>query len=160
MRSLAPPLAGRERVAVGSDHVGLDLKVALLEACRAAGYDVIDYGTHSYDRMDYPDTAYAVVEALASGKGDIGILVCGTGAGMQIAANRDHSIRAVAVTDVYTACCARAHNDANVICLGSRVVTHTVALELLATFLATDFDGGRHNARVDKLSRPMPDTSS
>lgn len=151
--TLPTPAPGRRRIAFGSDHVGLDLKTVVLVECRSAGFEVLDLGTHDRDRIDYPDTAYHVTQQMLAGHADLGILVCGTGTGMQIAANRHPAIRAAAVHDTYTARHARAHNDANVICLGARTLTVTMALEVLAQFLATEFDGGRHQQRIEKLSR-------
>ncbi len=142
------------RVAIGSDHVGLALKAALAVACRKAGYEVLDVGVHETGRVDYNDVAVDVVRVLASDKADAGILVCGTGAGMQITANRYPQIRAVAVNDLYTAYFARSHNDANVACLGARLVAPELAIAIVARFLGTPFEGGRHQRRVDKLSEP------
>jgi len=142
------------RVAVGSDHVGLALKTALTAACGDAGYEVLDVGVHETGRVDYNDVAVDVVRLLTIDGADVGILVCGTGAGMQIAANRYPQIRAVAVNDLYTAFFARSHNDANVACLGARLVARDLAVAIVARFLATPFEGGRHQRRVDKLSAP------
>lgn len=144
------------RVAFGSDHVGLPLKVALVGACRSVGYETIDVGVHEAERVDYNDSAVDVARVVAGGDADVGVLVCGTGAGMQIAANRYAQIRAVAVNDLYTAYYARAHNDANVACMGSRLVAPELGMAILGRFLATPFEGARHQRRVDKLSSPAP----
>jgi ribose 5-phosphate isomerase B len=148
------PTGATWRVAIGGDHVGLPLKTALASACRKAGYELLDVGVHETGRVDYNDVAVDVVRLLTTDKADIGILVCGTGAGMQIAANRYPQIRAVAVNDLYTAYFARSHNDANIACLGSRLVAPDLAIAIMARFLATPFEGGRHQRRVDKLSEP------
>jgi len=152
--AIPTPTGAIRRVAVGSDHVGLALKTALAAACRKAGYEVVDVGVHETGRVDYNDVAVDVVHLLTNDKADAGILVCGTGAGMQIAANRYRQIRAVAVNDLYTAYFARSHNDANVACLGARLVALELAVAIVARFLATPFEGGRHQRRVDKLSHP------
>ncbi len=151
---IAPPTGVIRRVAAGSDHVGLALKTVLAAACGKAGYEIIDVGVHETGRVDYNDVALDVVCLLTDRTADVCILVCGTGAGMQIAANRYPQVRAVAVNDLYTAYFARSHNDANVACLGARLVAPELAVVLVARFLATPFEGGRHQRRVDKLSRP------
>lgn len=148
------PAGALRQIAFGSDHVGLALKAVLSDVCREAGYGVLDVGVHAADRVDYNDVALGVVRAVACGQAGLGVLVCGTGAGMQIAANRYPPIRAVAVNDLYTASFARSHNDANVACMGARLLAPGLAVAILARFLATPFDGGRHQRRVDKLSHP------
>jgi len=148
------PAGAVRRVAFGGDHVGLALKTALVGACRTAGYQIVDVGVHEAGRVDYNDVAIDVVRALAGGHADAGVLVCGTGVGMQIAANRYPQIRAVTVNDLYTTFFARSHNDANVACLGARLVAPELAVAIVARFLATPFEGGRHQRRVDKLTHP------
>lgn len=140
------------RVVVGSDHVGLELKHALAAALEAEGIEVVDVGTYTADRVDYPRIAQLVASRITPGT--FGLLVCGTGAGMQISANRNRFVRAVVIHDVLTAKMARAHNDANVACFGSRVTAPELAIELLAVFLQTPFAGGRHADRVAMLSAP------
>ena len=152
--AIPTPTGAIRRVAVGSDHVGLALKAALAAACGKAGYEIVDVGVHETGRVDYNDVALDVVRMLTERKSDAGILVCGTGAGMQIAANRYRQIRAVAINDLYTAYFARSHNDANLACLGARLVAPELAVAIVARFLTTPFEGGRHQRRVDKLSHP------
>jgi ribose 5-phosphate isomerase B len=140
-----------DRVALGSDHAGLGLKRALKQALEARGLEPLDLGTHDDGSVDYPDFAAAVAAALADGKAARGILICGTGIGISIAANRHPHVRAALCHDVTTARLGRAHNDANVLVLGSRIVGPAVALECLDAFLDTPFEGGRHAKRVAKL---------
>lgn len=147
----APP-AGHGRLAVGADHAGWRLKDSLAAAARAAGWTVTDLGTTSDDSVDYPDFGHAVGRAVAGGEADVGVLVCGTGIGVAMAANRVPGVRAAVVHDDFTAHYSRAHNDANVLCLGARVVGEGVAQAALATFLGTHFAGGRHARRVGKLA--------
>ena len=136
----------------GSDHAGYDLKVALVTGLRSLGDDVIDLGTDSATRsVDYPDFGYHVARAVAREPHSRGLLVCGTGIGVSIAANRVAGIRAARVTDAYSARMARWHNDANVLCLGQRVTGVGLAEDFLRAFRETEFEGGRHQARVDKL---------
>ncbi len=128
------------------------MKVALLEHCTALGYDVVDLGTHGTQSVDYPDVAAGLAAALASGLATVGVLLCGSGIGVSIAANRFPAVRAALVHDAYGARMARQHNDANVICLGGRTTGLDIAREAVDIFLTTPFDGGRHQRRVDKLT--------
>jgi ribose 5-phosphate isomerase B len=144
------------RIALGADHAGFELKQRLAELLASEGHSVADLGTHSLESTDYPDWAGRVAEAVAAGAVDRGVLVCGSGVGMAIAANRRRGVRAVPASDLYTARLARAHNDANVLALGARIVAPALAEEILAVFLATPFDGGRHERRVAKLDRSEP----
>lgn len=144
--------AKKGTVALGSDHAGFALKEEIEKALIAEGYDVHDLGTHTEESMDYPDIAREVGEAVAGGKYGRGILVCGTGVGVCMAANKVPGIRAGSVSDTYSAQMARQHNDANVICIGARVVGLGLALEIVKTFLNTGFEGGRHARRVDKIN--------
>ncbi len=139
------------RFVVGSDHAGYDLKLVLVEHLRSRGHDVHDVGTHSLESCDYPDFAAAVGRALQAGDADQGLLVCGTGVGMSIAANKLAGVRAAVVSDTFSAHATRQHNDANVLCLGQRVVGQGLALDILDAWLAADFEGGRHQRRVDKI---------
>ena len=134
-----------------SDHAGFDLKTELNKALTERGCDVRDLGPDDRTAVDYPDMANGLVRALDSGGSEIGILICGTGIGIGIAANRHAHIRAATCHDVTTARLARAHNNANVLCLGARVVGLQVALDCVDAFLETPFEGGRHQRRVDKL---------
>ncbi len=148
----APPAADRARLVMGADHAGWRLKNVLLAAAQAAGWVVQDVGTSSDDSVDYPDFGLVVGRAVACGEADFGVLVCGTGIGIAMAANRVSGVRAAVVHDDFTAHYSRAHNDANVLCLGARVVGEGVAQAALATFLGTEFLGGRHERRVAKLT--------
>jgi ribose 5-phosphate isomerase B len=138
-------------VALAADHAGFELKQALIGALEAAKVPVIDLGTHSPDSVDYPDMADALARCLAEGRAQRGVLVCGTGIGISIAANRHRGIRAALCHDTTSARLCRQHNDANVLALGARLIGVEVAKDCLATFLATPFEGGRHQRRVDKL---------
>jgi len=140
-------------VAVASDHAGFDLKEILKRDLQAAGHEVLDLGTNSTRSVDYPDFGQALAEAVASGKASRGVLVCGTGIGISIAANRNPRIRAALVHDVTSARLSREHNDANVVAFGQRVIGAERAREALKVFLSTNFEGGRHADRVAKLSR-------
>ncbi len=140
--------SGPLRVAVGSDHGGFRLKAAIVTRLRQQGYEVEDMGTDSGASVDYPEFARAVCRAVAAGACDRGILVCGTGIGMSMVANREPAIRAALCHDAYTARMSREHNDANVLCLGERVLGEGVALDLVEIWLATPFAGGRHLRRI------------
>jgi ribose 5-phosphate isomerase B len=139
------------RVVLGADHAGLELKQRLGAALAAAGHEVTDLGTHSSESTDYPDWAHRVAAQVAAGHFERGVLVCGTGVGMAMAANRHPGVRAAACNDLFSARLARAHNDANVLALGSRIVAPPLAEAILAVFLDTAFEGGRHQRRVAKL---------
>lgn len=140
------------RFVAGSDHAGLSLKQLLVAHLRANGVEVEDLGTHEAASTDYPDWAAPVARAVAAGQADFGLLVCGTGQGMAMAANRVPGVRAAVVADTFSARATRAHNDANVLCLGQRIVGTGVAEDILDAFLATPYEGGRHAARVAKLA--------
>lgn len=139
-----------QKLFVGSDHAGLDLKRELLGVAAELGYEVVDLGTHTSDSTDYPDYAHQVSSAVARG-GGLGLLVCGTGLGMSMAANRHRGVRAALCGDMFSASMARKHNDANVICIGARVVGPGLAAEILKAFLSAEFEGGRHQRRVQKI---------
>ena len=139
------------RVALGADHAGWALKDALKRVLDEGGISYQDFGTDSATSVDYPDYAEAVAGAVASGEFERGILVCGSGIGMSIAANKISGIRAAVVSDVEAARLSRQHNDANVMALGARVLSETRAAEIVRTFLDTAFVGGRHAARIDKI---------
>jgi ribose 5-phosphate isomerase B len=145
------------RFFAGSDHAGFALKRHLVEWLRAAGHEVEDLGTHDESSTDYPDWAHRVAERVAAervaGEGSFGLLVCGTGIGVSISANRHAGIRAALCTDSFSARMARAHNDANVLCLGSRVVGVGLAESILGAFVEGTFEGGRHAGRVAKIDR-------
>jgi ribose 5-phosphate isomerase B len=139
------------RIALGADHAGFELKNCIREYLQHRGIAVEDKGTNSSDSCDYPDLARLVSEEVAERRADFGILVCGTGIGMSMAANKVHGIRAAHVTTDFEAQMAREHNDANVLTLGARVVPEPAALHIIDTWLATQFSGGRHQKRVDKI---------
>lgn len=142
----------RPTVAIGSDHAGFDLKQELAEALRAEGYHVEDFGCFSRESVDYPDIAREVAEAVAAGRLQRGILVCGTGIGMSIVANKIRGIRAAACSEPYSAIMSRRHNNANVLTVGGRVVGVGLALEIAKAFLQTEFEfGSRHEKRVEKI---------
>jgi ribose 5-phosphate isomerase B len=140
-------------IAVASDHAGFDLKEILKRDLQEAGHEVIDLGTNSTQSVDYPDYGRAMADTVASGKAGRGVLVCGTGIGISIAANRNPKIRAAVVHDVTSARLSRQHNDANVVAFGQRLIGTEVAREALRVFLNTEFEGGRHAGRVAKLSK-------
>jgi ribose 5-phosphate isomerase B len=138
-------------IALGADHAGWDLKEALKGWLLESGYQVHDFGTHSPDPVDYPDYAGSVAEAVGEGRAQRGILVCGTGIGMAMAANKIPGVRAAVCTDPYTARVSREHNDANVLALGGRLLGRDLAVEILRVWLEAGFSGGRHARRVDKI---------
>jgi ribose 5-phosphate isomerase B len=139
------------RIAIGADHAGFALKERLRERLAAAGHELRDFGTNSEASTDYPDYARAVAAAVAAGEAERGLLVCGSGIGMAMAANRVRGARAAAINDLYSARLSRQHNDANVLALGSRIVAPALAEAILDLFLATEFEGGRHERRVKKM---------
>lgn len=145
--------SGRDvALAIGSDHAGYPLKEALVKALKAEGYDPKDFGVFSTEPVDYPDIAREVAEAVAAGRFEKGILICGTGIGVSIAANKVAGIRAAACSEPYSAKMARAHNDANVLAMGARVVGPGLAVEIAKAFLETNFEvGSRHERRVEKI---------
>jgi ribose 5-phosphate isomerase B len=140
-----------ETIIVGSDHAGFDLKERVKEWLEARGFAVEDAGTRSPEQVDYPDYAHRVAEAVASGKRARGILVCGTGIGVSIAANRHRGVRAAVACSEETARLAREHNDANVLALGGRTLDPTLAERIVDAWLKTPFAGGRHARRVSKI---------
>lgn len=139
------------KIVIGSDHAGLQLKEHLATRLRGQGHDVEDIGTHTNASVDYPDFAVQVARAVAGGSAERGVLVCGTGQGMAMAANRVPGVRAAVVADTFSARATRGHNDANVLCLGQRVIGAGLAEDILDVFLTTAFEGGRHAGRVAKI---------
>jgi len=140
------------RICIGSDHAGYELKTAVKAHLLALGHEVEDLGTYEPQvSVDYPDYGRRVAQQVAAGAGELGIVICGTGIGVSIAANKVRGIRAALCTDSYMARMARLHNDANVLALGGRVVGVGLALDIVDAFLITAFEGGRHSARVEKL---------
>jgi ribose 5-phosphate isomerase B len=156
--SMTPP---ERTVAIACDHAGVTLKATLKQDLAAHGYAVIDLGTDGTQSVDYPDYADALAATIADGRAGKGVLVCGTGIGISIAANRNPAVRAAVVHDVETARLSRAHNDANVLALGARVTPEAQARDCLAVFLTTPYEGGRHETRVAKLGpRNSPNPSA
>ena len=139
------------RIAIGCDHAGLPLKRALLPSLEARATQVRDVGTHDEASCDYPDYAHELARLVAEGEVDLGVLICGSGVGMSIAANRHAGVRAVVCSEPYSAAMARKHNDANVLCMGARVVGPGLAEGILEAFLSASFEGGRHARRVGKI---------
>lgn len=140
------------RVAIGADHAGFPLKEHLKGTLASLGHEVEDFGTTSEASVDYPPICAAVARAVASGRAARGLIVGGSGQGEQIAANKVHGIRAALCNDLYTARMSRAHNDANVLTMGGRIVAAGLADEILKLWLETAFDGGRHQRRVDEIA--------
>jgi ribose 5-phosphate isomerase B len=141
------------RIALGADHAGVALKDSLARLLDERGVTFKDFGTHGPDSVDYPDFAADVARAVASGDYDRGLLVCGSGIGMAIAANKIPGIRAAVVTEPESARLSRSHNDANVLALGARLTPPEVATAIVTAFLDTPFEGGRHQRRIDKLTQ-------
>lgn len=139
------------QIAIGCDHVGFELKTHIIEHLQSKGYGIKDFGTHSTERTDYPLFAKAVADAVTKGECEKGILVCGTGVGISIAANKVKGVRAVVCSEPYSALLSRAHNDTNVLALGSRVVGRDLALMIVDSWLGGEFEGGRHKIRVDMI---------
>lgn len=140
------------RIAMGADHAGFPLKEDLKDFLVAEGHDVVDFGTDSEAPVDYPSFCAAAARAVARGEADRGIVVGGSGQGEQIVANKIHGIRAALCHDLYVARLSRAHNDANVLGLGARVIAAELAREIVRVWLATAFDGGRHERRVEQIA--------
>jgi len=140
------------RIAIGADHSGYELKQQIAEAPIVQGHQVLDLGIHELESVDYPDIAALVARAVAAGEAERGIIICGTGIGVSIAANKVHGVRAALCTDCYMARMAREHNDAQILCLGGRVLGIGSALDIVQVFLSSEFLGGRHARRVDKIS--------
>ena len=139
------------RIAIGADHAGFALKQHLLGVLRKLGHDVDDHGTHTTDSVDYPPICAAVGRAVVAGRADRGIVLGGSGQGEQIAANKVRGVRAALCNDLYTARMSREHNDANVLAMGGRIVAPGLADEIVELWLTTQFEGGRHQRRVDQI---------
>ena len=144
------------KIAIASDHAALALKSALVEHMRGCGHDVDDLGPYDDASVDYPDYGYKLAEAIAAGDAERGVALCGSGIGISIAANRNSAVRAALVSEPLSATLAREHNDANVIAMGARLTGIDMAKACVDAFLTTDFAGGRHAARVDKLTAKEP----
>ena len=139
-------------IALGCDHGGFEHKNAIAEHLNERGFEVVDYGIHENVSVDYPDIATKLCDGILKGEANLGILVCGTGIGMSIAANKHKGIRAAACSEHFSAKYTRLHNNSNVLCLGGRVIGVGTALELTDLFVDTEFEGGRHQKRVDKIT--------
>lgn len=140
------------KIALGSDHGGFRLKEAIKKDLVAKGYEVVDFGSDSTDSCDYPDFAIPVARKVGSGEFDRGILICGTGIGIGITANKIKGVRAALCHDTFSAQATRNHNDANILTMGERVVGEGLALKIVETFLTSEFEAGRHQRRIDKIS--------
>jgi len=139
------------KIAIGSDHAGFKLKETVKEFLKTSGIEVIDFGTHSEESADYPDFAFPVAEAVVKKEFDFGILICSTGIGMSITANKVAGIRAALCNDLFTANYSKEHNDANVLCMGGRIIGEGLAKAIVQTWLERKFQGGRHEKRVKKI---------
>ncbi len=139
------------KIAIGSDHGGYHLKETIKKYLLDNNYEIEDFGTHCTESVDYPDFALPVAEAVADGQFDRGILICGTGQGISIAANKVKGIRAAVVSETFSARMSRLHNNANILALGGRVIGPDLALEIVDVWLKTSFEGGRHERRVNKI---------
>jgi ribose 5-phosphate isomerase B len=146
------------RIALSADHAGVDLKDLLADWLRDQGHEVIDLGTNSHESVDYPRYGAMLAEALADDRAERGITVCGSGIGVAIAANRNPACRCAQVDEPLSAALARRHNDANAIALGARLIGPEMAIACVKAFLDTDFEGGRHQRRVDQLSQILQET--
>ncbi|MFW5780906.1 MAG: ribose 5-phosphate isomerase B [Bacillota bacterium] len=140
------------RIAIGSDHGGYVLKKPVIEAIREMNLEYVDYGTYSEESCDYPDIARKVAKAVVKGEADKGILLCGTGIGICIAANKIKGIRCGNITDAFSAKMAAEHNDANIISMGGRLIDEKLAKEITMAYLSSKFAGGRHKRRIDKIN--------
>lgn len=150
----------RMRIAIASDHAATELKSELAEWLMEIGHEVADLGPHSNDSVDYPDYGYKLAEVVADGTAERGIGLCGSGLGISMSLNRNPAIRCAMVSEPLSAALAREHNDANCIAMGARMIGIEMAKACVATFIETDFAGGRHQRRVDKLSNPPSDTDT
>ena len=139
------------KVAMACDHGGIDLKNVLKSELEAMGHEVVDYGTYTKDAVDCPDYGYKAAKAVASGECEKGVVVCGTGIGISISCNKVNGIRCALCHDVFSAKATRAHNDANMLAMGQRVIGLGLALEILHAFFEEEYEGGRHDTRIAKL---------
>ncbi len=147
-----------DRIAIASDHGGFNIKNILAEYLVKKGHKIDDLGTYSSDSVDYPDFAHAIAERIANGIDKRAILICGTGIGMSITANRYPGVRAALGNDIYSARMSRLHNDSNVLVLGGRIVEPELATEIVSTWLNTEFEGGHHNRRIEKIDHDRLET--
>lgn len=140
------------KLAIGCDHGGIDLKIEIVKHLEERGIEIVDFGIKEYQSVNYPEIALPLAKAVAAGECDRGILVCGTGIGMSMAANKVKGIRAAVCSDHFSAKFTRLHNDANILCLGGRVIGPGVANEMVDLFIDTEYEGGRHAARVQMIA--------
>ena len=141
-----------KKITIGCDHAGYELKLKVITHLQERGYEVLDVGTHSTDSCNYPEIAHEVCKNIQNGVTELGILICGTGIGMSMAANKHKGIRAAACSDTFSARLTRVHNDANILCFGERVVGMGLALDLVDNFIDAEFEGGKHQVRVDMIT--------
>ena len=141
------------KVAVAADHAGFEYKEKAKEYLKSQGYEVVDFGTNSTDRVDYPDFGHKAAEAIANGEAERGVFVCGSGIGIAIVANRHKGVRAVDATSEEMAKLSREHNDANVLAFGERLISWEEAKKIIDVFFATTFAGGRHTGRIEKIDK-------
>jgi ribose 5-phosphate isomerase B len=140
------------KIAIGGDHAGFEYKSKLIEFLKSKGHEVKDFGPYSAASCDYPDFVHPVADGVEKGEFDKGVLICGSGNGIAITANKHQGVRAALAWDTELAVLARSHNDANIVCMPARFIDYAKAEEITASFLATDFEGGRHQNRVDKIA--------
>lgn len=140
-----------KKIVIGCDHAAVQMKNNVINYLKSKGYDVIDVGTYSEESCDYPDYAFAAAKKVASGEVDKGILICGTGIGMSIAANKVKGIRCALCDNLFSAEMTRRHNDSNMLSMGARVISNNLALKIVDMFLETPFEGDRHQRRIDKM---------
>ena len=140
------------KIAVGCDHGGLEHKNAIVEHLKSEGFEVEDFGIYENKSVDYPEIALKVANSIKNGENELGILICGTGIGMSLAANKVNGIRAAACSEHFSAKYTRLHNNSNILCLGGRVIGIGTALELCDIFVNTEFEGGRHQRRIDMIT--------
>lgn len=141
-----------KKIAIGNDHTAVALKDEVMEYVRAKGIEVVNVGTDSTDRMDYPVSGYKVAKMVASGEVDGGILICGTGVGISLSANKVHGIRAVVCSEPYSARLSREHNNTNIVAFGARVIGAETAKDIVDAWLSAEYEGGRHQRRIDMIS--------
>ena len=141
------------KIAIGCDHGGFQLKGEIISYLKEEGYEVQDFGTYSAESCDYPDYAIKVAESVASKENELGVIICGTGIGVSIVANKVPGIRAALCSDTFSAHATRQHNNANILTMGQRVVGIGLALDIVKTFLTSEFEGGRHERRIEKIKQ-------
>ena len=141
------------KIAIGNDHVAVEMKKEIKEYLEAMGHEVVDVGTNSSERFDYPVSGYKVGKMVASGQVDKGVLICGTGGGISLAANKVHGVRAVVCSEPYTARLSRQHNNSNIIAFGARVIGIETAKMIVDEWLKAEFEGGRHQKRIDMITK-------